>query len=114
MSVKIAGLMTLKIDSQRRHFARGYLDVGCPHLRPRGITDTQFGSHNMGYVMRANSSALTLRLVWQSSLATLPFWCQFAADAVLTKGPYTGFGGVKWQNLVRSVPSPDCSRRFRS
>ena len=31
------------------------------------------GSHNMGYVMRANSSALTLRLVWQSSLATLPF-----------------------------------------
>ena len=31
------------------------------------------GSHNMGYVMRSNSSALTLRLVWQSSLATLPF-----------------------------------------
>ena len=29
----------------------------------------------MGYVMRANSSALTLRLVWQSSLATLPFGC---------------------------------------
>ena len=30
------------------------------------------GSPNSRYVMRANSSALTLRLVWQSSLATLP------------------------------------------
>ena len=29
--------------------------------------DTRFGSHNACYVMRANSSALTLRLVWQSS-----------------------------------------------
>ena len=30
-------------------------------------------SHNSGYVIWANSSALILRLVWQSSLATLPF-----------------------------------------
>ena len=32
------------------------------------------GSHNMGYVMRANSSALTLRLVCQSSGTSLPFF----------------------------------------
>ena len=39
----------------------------------QGWTAT-LGSHNMGYVMRANSSVLVLRLVWQTSLATLPFW----------------------------------------
>ena len=35
--------------------------------------DTLAGSPNSRYVMRRTSSALTLRLVWQSSLATLPF-----------------------------------------
>ena len=38
----------------------------------QGWTAT-LGAHNRCYVMRANSSALTLLLVWQSSLATLPF-----------------------------------------
>ena len=37
------------------------------------VPEALFDSHNMGYVMRANSSVLVLRLVWQSSLATLPY-----------------------------------------
>ena len=37
------------------------------------IIDTDFGSHNICYVTWANSPALIIRLVWQSSLATLPF-----------------------------------------
>ena len=37
------------------------------------LYDTRVGSRNRRYVMRANSSTLTLRLEWQSSLATLPF-----------------------------------------
>ena len=45
--------------------------------------DTAIGSHNMGYVMRANSSVLVLRLVSQSSLATLPFCRRPAPSAVL-------------------------------
>ena len=64
--------------------------IGEPGLGilPSGILfliDTYPGSHNMGYVMRANSSALTLRLVWQSSLATLPFCRRSATRAVLTE-----------------------------
>ena len=37
------------------------------------------GSHNMGYVMRANSTVLVLRLVWQTSLATVPFGGRFGS-----------------------------------
>ena len=44
-----------------------------------GEVGSRPGSHNMGYVMRANSSALTLRLVWQSSLATVPFGGRFGS-----------------------------------
>ena len=36
------------------------------------LIDTRRGSLNAGYVIWANSSALILRLVWQSSLASLP------------------------------------------
>ena len=35
--------------------------------------------------MRANSSVLVLRLVWQTSLATLPFCRRSATRAVLTE-----------------------------
>ena len=39
-------------------------------------------SQKARYVMRADSSALTLRLVWQSSLTTLPFGGIFILEAL--------------------------------
>ena len=79
--------------------------IGEPGLGilPSGILfliDTYPGSHSMGYVMRANSSVLVLRLVWQTSLATLPFCGRPALAACSHKRPGPTRGREKWQSLV--------------
>ena len=57
------------------------------------------GSHNMGYVMRANSSVLVLRLVWQTSLATPPLTAAqpVRAGPVLPAVPNSITRREKWQ-----------------
>ena len=60
--------------------------------------------------MRANSSALTLRLVWQSSLATLPIRGRSAHSAVLTDTLRVGPRWGKWQTSGASLPSLDSPR----
>ena len=52
-------------------------------------------SLNARYVMWANSSALTLRLVSQSSFATLPFDRRSSPRAVLSAAAGTALG---WKN----------------
>ena len=64
----------------------------------------------MGYVMRANSSVLVLRLVWQTSLATLPIRGRSAHSAVLTDTLRVGPRWGKWQTSGASLPSLDSPR----
>ena len=54
--------------------------------------------------MRANSSALILRLVWRSSLATLPSCLRSGPSAVLTVAPNSSPLRKKWQSVVQSRP----------
>ena len=49
------------------HFMPSTSDYRAANGSAGGKVGSHPGSHNMGYVMRANSSALTLHLVWQSS-----------------------------------------------
>ena len=57
--------------------------------------------------MRANSSALIFRLIWQSSLATLPSGGRSGAGPALTGAFCTGPGHKKWRTLNRTLPSLD-------
>ena len=63
------------------------------------IIDTDFGSHNICYVTWANSPALIIRLVWQSSLATLPFCLEPDQARRLPRSPIPRPWREKWQSL---------------
>ena len=75
------------------------------------------GSHNSCYVTWANSSALILRLVWQSSLATLPFWrrshhqCRAYGGAQLRpRARKMAVFGIKSAHCCNSLRSKNTSR----
>ena len=59
-------------SSERLAATHRRTQLGYPSFRRTLLIDTRRASPNGRYVMRANSSALTLRSVWQSSLTTLP------------------------------------------
>ena len=86
------------------HFMPSTSDYRAANGSAGGEVGSHPGSHNNCYVMRANSSALTLRLVWQSSLATLPFCRRSGLGPVLTVATNSGPGCKKWQSLVSSLP----------
>ena len=83
----------------RAYSGSGAAAHGCWRLGFWQEWTSTLGSHNIGYVMRANSSELTLRLVSQSSLATLPFWLQSSPVPRLPQRPGPPRRSEKWQTL---------------
>ena len=63
------------------------------------------GSHNSCYVTWANSPALIIRLVWQSSLATLPFGHHFTPEPFLRQR-YGSAQGARNGRLYSKVCHP--------
>ena len=75
--------------------------MSATHLYRLGVS---FHSHNNCYGMRADSSALTLRLVWQSSPMNSAILLTIRPCSVLTEPPESALVREQWQTLDQSLP----------